>query len=45
MRVVDLSAPIAPSPEGTPPYLHTDIEYGDHTAGAAQIQALLGVPA
>jgi kynurenine formamidase len=45
MRIVDLSAPIAPSPEGTPPFLRTDIDYADHAAGAAQIQALLGVPA
>jgi hypothetical protein len=45
MRIVDLSAPIAPSPATTPPFLRTDIEYADHAAGAAQIQALLGVPA
>jgi kynurenine formamidase len=44
MRFVDLSAPIAPSPENTPPYLRTEITYGDHAAGAAQVQALLGVP-
>jgi kynurenine formamidase len=45
MRIVDLSASITPSPEGTPPFLRTDIDYGDHAVGAAQIQALLGVPA
>jgi kynurenine formamidase len=45
MRIVDLSVPIATSPEGTPPFLRTEIAYGDHAAGAAQIQALLGVPA
>src|SRR5215217_508107 len=45
MRIVDLSAPIAPSPETTPPFLRTDIEYADQAAGAVQIQALLGVPA
>jgi hypothetical protein len=45
MRIVDLSAPIVPSSEGTPPFLRTEITYGDHAAGAAQIQALLGVPA
>jgi kynurenine formamidase len=45
MRIIDLSAPIAPSPEGTPPYLRTEITYDDHAAGAAQIRALLGVPA
>jgi kynurenine formamidase len=45
MRFVDLSAPIAPSPPETPDALRTDIEYQDHAAGAAQIEALLGVPA
>ncbi len=43
-RFVDLSAPIAPSPEGTPPFLRVEIEYHDHQAGAAQAQALLKVP-
>ncbi len=43
-RFVDLSAPIAPSPEGTPPFLKVEIEYHDHKAGAAQAQALLKVP-
>ncbi len=43
-RFVDLSAPIAPSPEGTPPFLQVAIEYHDHKAGAAQAQALLKVP-
>ncbi len=43
-RFIDLSAPIAPSPEGTPPFLRVEIEYHDHQAGAAQAQALLKVP-
>ena len=43
-RFVDLSAPIAPSPESTPPFLRVEIEYHDHQAGAAQAQALLKVP-
>ena len=43
-RFVDLSAPIAPSPETTPPFLRIEIEYHDHKAGAAQAQALLKVP-
>ena len=43
MRFVDLSAPIVPSPESTPELLRTDIEFSDHTAGAAQIAALFGV--
>jgi kynurenine formamidase len=44
MRIVDLSAPIEPSPPDTPEPLRTDIEFADHTAGAAQIESLLGVP-
>ncbi|HLM08143.1 MAG TPA: cyclase family protein [Thermoleophilaceae bacterium] len=45
MRLVDLSAPIAQSPPEIPGPLRTDIQYADHAAGAAQIEALLGVPA
>ena len=45
MRLVDLSAPISQSPSDTPEVLRTDIEFTDHEAGAAQIEALLGVPA
>ncbi|MFZ6031523.1 MAG: cyclase family protein [Chloroflexota bacterium] len=45
MKLIDLSATVAPSPEGTPPYLRTDIAYHPHAAGAAQAQALLHVPA
>lgn len=44
MKFVDLSAPIKQSPEGTPPYLRTDIQYHSHAAGAAQAQAILKVP-
>jgi kynurenine formamidase len=44
-RIVDLSAPIQPSPPGTPDFQRTSIEYRDHAAGAAEIQALYGVPA
>jgi kynurenine formamidase len=43
MRIVDLSAPITPSPEETPDVLRTDIEFSDHAEGAAQIGALFGV--
>jgi kynurenine formamidase len=42
-RFVDLSAPIQPSPRELPDQLRTDIEYADHAAGAAAIEALLGV--
>ena len=45
MKLIDLSATIKPSPEGTPPYLRTDIAYHSHAAGAAQAQAILKVPA
>ncbi|HZG49889.1 MAG TPA: cyclase family protein, partial [Thermoleophilaceae bacterium] len=45
MRLVDLSAPITQSPPETPEVLRTDIEYHSHAEGAAQIEALLGVPA
>ena len=44
MRFVDLSAPIRPSPPGTPDPLRTDIAFSDHAAGAAQIETMLGVP-
>jgi len=44
VRVVDLSAPIAPSPEGTPEPLRTEVAYRDHAAGASDIERLLGVP-
>jgi kynurenine formamidase len=43
MRLVDLSVPIAPSPEGIPEPLRTDIEFIDHAGGAAQVNALFGV--
>jgi kynurenine formamidase len=44
MRFVDLSAPITQSPPETPEVLRTDVEFSDHTEGARQIEALLGVP-
>jgi kynurenine formamidase len=45
VRLIDLSAPISQSPGETPEPLRTDIEFVDHAGGAAQIEALLGVPA
>ena len=42
-RFVDLSAPIVPSPPDTPDPLRTDIVFQGHEAGAAAIEALLGV--
>lgn len=45
MRLIDLSVPIVPSPEGLPELLRTEIEFSDHAAGAAQIKAMFGVGA
>jgi kynurenine formamidase len=44
MRLVDLSAPIRPSHPDTPDALRTEIEFSDHAEGAAQVEALVGVP-
>ncbi len=44
MAIVDLSAPIAPSPPELPDLLRTEIGYHDHAEGAAQIEAMFGVP-
>src|SRR5918997_3074833 len=45
MPLIDLSAPIEPSPPDTPEFLRTEIEFEDHAAGAATVEALFGVPA
>lgn len=42
-RFIDLTAPIAPSPAGTPEFQRTEVAYFDHAAGAAEIEALFGV--
>lgn len=44
MKFIDLSSTIATSPEGTPPFLRTEVAYSGHAAGAAQAQAILKVP-
>jgi kynurenine formamidase len=44
VKCIDLSATIAPSPEGVPEYLRTDIAYHSHAAGAEQAQAILKIP-
>jgi kynurenine formamidase len=44
MRLVDLSVPIESTAEGAPAMLRTDIDHLDHRAGAAEIEALFGVP-
>jgi kynurenine formamidase len=44
MPMVDLSAPIEPSPAELPDVLRTDVHLTDHAQGARDIEALLGVP-
>jgi kynurenine formamidase len=44
MRIVDLSAPIAPSLPGAASFERVELRYTTHDEGAAQIRALLGVP-
>jgi kynurenine formamidase len=43
MRIIDLSASIAPSPPDAAPFERVEIKSTSHAEGAAQIQALLGV--
>jgi kynurenine formamidase len=44
MRILDLSTAIASSPEGTLPFIRTELEYIDHRTGADQVQGVFGVP-
>ncbi len=44
MRFIDLSTTIGPSDPNAKPYEQVEIRYTGHCDGAAQIQALLGVP-
>lgn len=44
MRIIDLSAPIDPSPPGTPDFQRNDVMYLDHAGGAAEIEQIYGVP-
>ena len=44
MRIIDLSAPIAPSPPDAPLFDRVEINYSSHAEGASQAQALLHVP-
>jgi kynurenine formamidase len=44
MPLIDLSAPIEPSPAELPVPLSTDIEFVEHAEGAQQIEAMFGVP-
>ena len=45
MKFIDLSALIAPSPEGVPEFLRTEIAYQSHVEGAAKIKDMFNVPA
>jgi kynurenine formamidase len=44
MQIIDLSAPIAQTPPDAPPLMRIDVDYADHAAGAAAIEAGFGVP-
>jgi kynurenine formamidase len=44
MRIIDLSAPIAPSRPDAPSFERVEIAYTSHAEGAARAQAMLGVP-
>jgi kynurenine formamidase len=44
VRIVDLSAPISSSSDQTPEMLRTVVEFFDHGDGAAEIEAMFGVP-
>jgi kynurenine formamidase len=43
MEIIDLSAPIVQSPEGTPDALRTEIDFQDYADGARVIEELFGV--
>lgn len=43
MRIIDLSAPIASSPDDAPSFQRTHVEYLDHAQGAAEIEELFGL--
>jgi kynurenine formamidase len=44
MPLIDLSAPIEPSPSDLPEPLRVEIDHADHAAGAELIETLFGVP-
>lgn len=44
MRIIDLSAPLAPNDPALPDLLRTEIAYHDHDHGAAEIDRMFGVP-
>jgi kynurenine formamidase len=44
MRIIDLSAPIAPSRPDAAPFERVELRFTSHAEGAAQIEGMLGVP-
>jgi len=44
VALIDLSAPIEPNSEDLPDLLRTEIAYSGHQEGAAQVEAMFGVP-
>src|SRR5215472_15030941 len=44
MPIIDLSAPITPSPPDAVPFERVEIKYTSHAEGASQAQAMLGIP-
>jgi kynurenine formamidase len=44
MRIIDLSAPITPSPPDAAPFERIEMKFTAHAEGAAQVQAMLGIP-
>ena len=44
MRIIDLSAPIAPSRPDAAPFERVELRYTSHAEGAVQIEGMLGVP-
>ena len=44
MRIVDLSHIIESLPEDLPAFMQVRVDYTDHKAGAAELEAAFGVP-
>jgi hypothetical protein len=44
LNIIDLSHVIAPSPDGLPDFMRTEVSYTDHAEGARQMKELVGLP-
>jgi kynurenine formamidase len=44
VRILDLTAPIEQTAPDAPPLMRVDIDFYDHASGAAEVEALFGVP-